>query len=102
MFRRINIARRFGTIPTTRNTRNIVHTRHFALSGSQYNKNDKETIDYLEKMMDEEEKSQKSSEKVEQDYWKDPGSVHDHEHEHHHQQQQQQQQQHSKKPDETK
>ncbi|CDH59672.1 predicted protein [Lichtheimia corymbifera JMRC:FSU:9682] len=56
------------TIPTMRR-------RFYATAdrSNEKNKSDKETKEYLEKMMDEEEASQQSSEHVDPEYWNDPG-----------------------------
>lgn len=71
---RIQIPRRFIAVNTNNSTIPIMPCRFYTADRSnEKNKSEKETKEYLEKMMDEEEASQQSSEHVDPEYWNDPG-----------------------------
>ncbi|KAG2220709.1 hypothetical protein INT45_012573 [Circinella minor] len=88
MFRRITIfQRRFGITSVNNNKICIQQERRSLVTSSEKYKKDKEDDkgpnDYLERMMDEEQKAQRTSERVNPDYWRDPGSLEKEDHEGH-------------------
>ena len=88
MFRRITFfQQRFGATSIYSNKICIQQGRRSLASSSRKHKKDKEdddkSNDYLEKMMNEEQKAQRTSEKVDPDYWRDPGSLEKEDHQGH-------------------